>query len=207
MRLRDWLVYHLNDVVFDDCRWMGVKTLKNPLDAWVYQEILHETRPEAIVELGSMHGGSTLFFAHLLDLLGGEGRVISVDAVRDTYAVEHERIDVVTGYTTEPDVLERVRSLCEGRRTMAIHDASHRAPVVLEDLRAYGPLVSRGCYLIVEDGVVDVLPARKLRGEAEPGPLGAIERFLAEAPEFEVDRSRERYLATFAPNGFLRRRA
>jgi cephalosporin hydroxylase len=206
MRLGDWLVYQGDEIILDRCRWMGVKALKNPLDAWIYQEIIHETRPEVIVELGSKHGGSTLFLAHMLDLLGGEGTVVSVDARRDTYDVEYERIVTVTGYTTSEEVVSQVRAVCEGRRTMLIHDASHRTAVVLEDLRNYSGLISPGCYLIVEDGVVDVTPLRRWK-DAEPGPYPAVARFLREAPHFEVDSGRERYLATYNPRGFLRRRA
>jgi cephalosporin hydroxylase len=204
MRIEDWILYHQREIVFDRCTWMGVSTLKNPLDAWIYQEIVHETRPEVIVELGSAHGGSTLFFAHLLELIGDEGAVVSVDVSRDTYEAEHERIVEVTGRTGDREVLEHVRALCEERRTMVIHDANHRAEDVIDDLHAYAPLVSPGCYLIVEDGIGALLPARKL-GPRAPGPYEAVHHFLAEGQPFEVDEERERYLATYAPRGFLRR--
>jgi cephalosporin hydroxylase len=204
MRIEDWILYHQREIVFDRCTWMGVSTLKNPLDAWIYQEIVYETRPEVIVELGSAHGGSTLFFAHLLELIGDDATVVSVDVSRDTYAADHDRIVEVTGRTGDPDVLDRVRSLCEGRRTMVIHDANHRAQDVSADLDAYAPLVSPGCYLIVEDGIGSLLPQRKT-GPRAPGPYEAVHAFLAQGPPFEVDEERERYLATYAPQGFLKR--
>lgn len=72
--------------------------------------------------------------------------------------------------------------------------------MVLEDLRNYGPLVAPGSYLIVEDGVTDFLGG-------VPGPVTAIAHFLQESPEFEVDESRERFLFTYNPRGFLRRRS
>lgn len=205
MRLADWILHHHESLVFDRSTWMGVRALRNPLDAWVYQEIVHETQPEAIVELGSAHGGGALYLAHLLELLGGDRRVISVDHSRVTFAAEHERIFLVTGSTHDENVISEVRALCEGRRTMVIHDADHEAGAVLRDLRSYAPLVSPGCYLIVEDGIADVIPYRK-GGQRNPGPLAATNCFLAESPEFEVDCDRERYVATYNPGGFLRRR-
>ena len=78
MTLREWLIYHHKDIVYDKCTWMGVRALKNPFDAWIYQEIIYEVKPDVIVEIGSAEGGSTLFFANLLDLLGS-GTVVSVD--------------------------------------------------------------------------------------------------------------------------------
>ena len=177
MRVHKWLLDHSYKGVMAERTWMGVRTLKNPLDAWVYQEIVWETKPETIVELGSQSGGSALFFAHLLDAVGA-GRVISVDVQRHNFVAEHPRIELVTGDTRSAEVVAAVRSRCTGR-TMLIHDADHHGQVVLEDLRNYGPVVSAGCYLIVEDGLSEVL------GGLKPGPLWASERFLAENPEFD----------------------
>jgi len=51
-------------------KWMGVPCLKTPLDLWIYQEILFEVRPDLVVETGTHMGGSALFLAHMLELLG-----------------------------------------------------------------------------------------------------------------------------------------
>jgi len=205
MAISDWLVFYYRDVLSADSHWMGVRSLKNPLDAWVYQEIVYETRPDVILELGSAYGGSALFFAHLLDLLGGEGRVVSVDHSHEAFQAEHRRISTVTGDTRDPAVIDRVRELCAGGRAMVIHDASHDADVVLEDLRSYSPLVAPGCYLIVEDGVGDLISPAK-GGRTSPGPFAAVGHFLGESHEFELDARRERHIATYSPHGFLRRR-
>jgi cephalosporin hydroxylase len=205
MRLADWALALNGDAVYRST-WMGVPALKNPLDAWIYQEIVHETRPQAIVELGSAEGGGALYLAHLLELAGGDGRVISVDVSRESYDVAHPRIVEVTGRTGDPEVIERVRELCEGRRTMVIHDASHRAHAVYADLQAYAPLVSPGCYLIVEDGIGDVMPKRKLPEDPGAGPYLAVKSFLADGAPFEVDPDRERFLMTNNPRGYLKRR-
>jgi len=198
MRGNDWMLRLYDELTERESRWMGVRSLKNPLDAWVYQEILYEVRPEVVVELGSAFGGSTLFLCHMLDLIGLETRVVSVDVAHSELAAQHARIVKVSGNTRDPAVVARVRELCEGKRALVIHDADHTAEVVIEDLRDYGPLVTPGSYLIVEDGVQDYLTGRR-------GPAAAVERFLAESPEFEVDESRERYLLTYNPRGFLRR--
>lgn len=153
-----------------------------------------------MVELGSAVGGGTLFLCHMLDLLGADGPVISVDLTHEYFVAEHPRIVKVTGDTREPSVIEAVRAGCDDQRVLLIHDASHEAAVVLEDLRNYSPLVAPGSYLIVEDGVRDTMAGL-------PGPVEAVSRFLEEsAGRFERDRSRERFLLTYNPCGFLRRR-
>ena len=197
---REWMLHLYDELMERESHWMGVRSLKNPLDAWVYQEILYETRPEVVVELGSAHGGSTLFIAHMLDLTGQEARVVSVDLGHDEFHATHERIHKVTGDTRDPDVIRRAHELCDGKRGLVVHDADHSADVVIEDLRNYSDLVAPGGYLIVEDGVRDFLSGR-------PGPVTAVEQFVAESPDFVVDAARERYVFTYNPRGFLRRKA
>jgi cephalosporin hydroxylase len=202
--LREWLVYHQTDVVFGGCHWMGARAHKNPMDAWIYQEILFEVKPDVVVEIGSAYGGTTLYLSHMLDLIGA-GTVVSVDIDRTHFSVKHPRIVEVTGDSGAAEVVARVGELCRGKRTLVIHDGDHAMAPVLRDLRAYGPLVSVGSYLIVEDGVMDLFRPGDGIGTVAPGPLPAIETFVGEHPEFETDMTRERYLMTYNPRGFLKR--
>jgi len=204
MTLSDWLLYHQQDVIFQDCTWMGVRTLKNPLDAWIYQEILFEVKPDVVLEIGSYEGGGTLFFANILDLIGA-GTVVSVDIDRSRYNVSHERIRVVTGDSSSPEVVSQVRSICEGKRVLVIHDGGHTMEQVTRDMNAYAGLVCVGSYFIVEDGVVDLFEAGDGLGLDSPGPLAAVEEFVKVHPEFESDSARERYVLTYNPRGFLKR--
>lgn len=200
-RVSDWLLESYHPAVIQGSTWFGVPAMKSPLDAWIYQEILYEVRPQVVVELGNAIGGGALYLASLLDLLGDNGQVVCVDYAHGEFRAAHDRIVTVSGDTRSPEVLARVRELCAGRRTLVIHDADHRAERVLEDLRNYAPLVSPGSYMIVEDGIADLLP-----NGLPSGPLAAVAQFLEEAPELEVDRSRERFGVTYNPLGYLRRR-
>lgn len=202
LSLADWHRHHQAHIVLDRCRWMGVPALKNPLDAWIYQEILWEVKPAVVVEIGAYRGGSTLFLAHLLDLIGA-GEVVSIDRDRARFQPVHPRIKGLEGDSCDPALRAQVFALVAGRSCLVIHDGDHRAAAVLNDLRAYAPLVTPGSYLIVEDGVVDLLPGDPAFGGLGPGPLAAVDAFLQEHPEFAPDPSRERYLLTNNPRGFL----
>jgi cephalosporin hydroxylase len=204
MTLGAWLGYHQADVVFEGCSWMGVKAWKNPLDAWIYQEIVYEVRPDVIVEVGSASGGGALYLAHLLELMD-HGQVVSVDIDRSTFVAEHPRLLTVTGPSSAPETVAQVAELCRGKRALVIHDADHTKEQVLADLRCYAPFVSVGSYLIVEDGIVDLYHPWEKLGVSYEGPLAATEEFLRTTDEFEVDLGRERYLLTYNPRGFLRR--
>jgi cephalosporin hydroxylase len=181
--------------------WLGAQALKNPLDLWVYQEILFETRPELIVETGTYRGGSALYLASICDLLGA-GEVVSIDVepVRDDYPA-HPRVTYLGGRSsTDSGVLAEVRSRAKGRATLVVLDSDHSQAHVEAELAAYAPLVPVGCYLIVEDSNIG-----QIRKDLMPGPLQAIESFLAGTDEFEVDGAREKFLLTFNPRGYLRR--
>jgi cephalosporin hydroxylase len=193
-------VLYLSDA-WTEARWLGAQALKNPLDLWVYQEIVFETQPELIVETGTYRGGSALYLASLCDLLGG-GEVVSIDVepVRDDYPT-HPRITYVGGRSsTDESVVEEVRSRAAGRPILVILDSDHSQAHVEAELAAYAPLVPVGCYVIVEDSNIG-----QIRQDLMPGPLQAIETFLATTGDFVIDRDREKFLITFNPSGYLRR--
>ncbi len=187
-----------------DLNWMGFRTHKCPMDLWTYQEILVETQPDVIIEAGTRFGGSAAYLAGICDLLG-RGRVITIDLKQLSGQPQHPRIEYLLGLSASPPILAQLRQRIEpGERVMVILDSDHRYDNVLAELEAYHPLVSPGCYLIVEDSNVNGHPAWPEHG---PGPMEALEAFLPRHPEFRVDTSRERFLLTMNPSGFLLRTA
>ena len=181
--------------------WLGVPLLKSPLDCWVYQELIHDLRPDLIIETGTDLGGSALFLASICDLID-HGRVVSID-IRRAARVTHPRISFVVGDSTSAEVLEQVRNEAAGAaNVMVILDSDHHAAHVARELRAYREFVSPGSYLVVEDTNVNGHPVMPEHG---PGPFEAVEEFLREDPDFQVDKSREKFLMTYFPNGFLKR--
>lgn len=204
--LREWLIYHQKEIVFSQMNWMGVRILKNPMDAWIYQEVLYEIQPDVVVEIGSNYGGSTKYFANLLDIIG-KGTVISIDIDRSRYSLEHDRVVVLTGNSADPEIISHVATLCRDKTVFVIQDGDHAKAQVLADLENYSPFVSVGSYFVVEDGIVDLFHDGDGMGfkEEEPGPLAAVEAFLSRHDDFMVDDARERYILTYNPKGFLKR--
>lgn len=200
---RQWLIRYQTDLLFDKVTWMGVPAWKNVLDAWVYQEIIHEVRPEIVIEIGNANGGSTLYLANMLDLIGS-GDVIAVDIDHSKFKVRHPRISLITGDSSAPQTLAAVQSIALGRKGLVIHDGDHRREHVLADLHAYSRYVSPGSYLIVEDTVIDLFRSGDGLGNVN-GPLKAVEQFVREDSRFSIDLGRESFLLTFNPQGYLKR--
>ena len=196
-----WSFYRSYEQTWETTEWLGVRAKKCPLDLWIYQEIVFEQRPDLIIETGTAFGGGALFLASLCDLVG-HGEVITID-VADEVRPAHPRVTYLHGSSTSPEILEQVTERASGTSSrLVLLDSDHRKDHVLRELELYAPLIQAGGYVIVEDTNVNGHPVAFRFG---PGPMEAVREFLARGEPFEVDRSREKYMLTFNPGGYLRR--
>ena len=189
---------------FNDIAWLGNPIWQNVLDLWTIQETIADIKPHLLIETGTNRGGSSMFYAHLFDLLG-RGDIITID-IKKLHELSHPRITCLVGSSTGDEIAAAVRAraaACRGP-VLVILDSDHAEDHVREELDIYAPLVTPGSYCLVQDGVIDTLTIFR---RDRPGPLPAIERFLETHPEFEVDLVRcERFLITHHPRGWLQRK-
>lgn len=183
--------------------WMGHPILKCPLDLWLYQELFFRLRPAVIVETGTAFGASAHFMATMMDLIG-HGQVVTIDVEERPGRPSHARVTYLTGSSIAPDMVARVRErVGNAGPIMVVLDSDHRREHVLAELNAYAPLVTPGSYLIVEDTNLNGHPVDPEHG---PGPMEALEAFLQGGAPFEHDAEMDKFLLTFNPRGFLKRR-
>jgi cephalosporin hydroxylase len=188
-------------------QWLGVKTLQNPNDMWITQEILFEVKPDFLVEAGTYQGGSAALWAMILEQINPDARVITID-IEDRTAearkldVFRRKVDFLLGSSTDPEIVAEVERRTKGKKVVVLLDSAHDKDHVLNELRAYSPLVGVGSYLIVQDTIVNGHPVWPKYG---PGPYEAVEEFLATDDRFEPDLTRERLLVTLCPRGYLKR--
>jgi len=196
-------LFHKNaQLTYNNTYWLGIPAQKCPLDMWVFQEILQETKPDVIVETGTYTGGSAYFYASICDLMR-HGRVVTIDVQDYQEKPPHPRITYLLGSSTSEAILGQVRaSIQPGEKVMVLLDSDHHQAHVLSELGLYSPLVTPGQYLIVEDTHFNGYPILPKFG---PGPWEAVEEFLQANPAFLPDRSCERFGLTFDPRGFLKR--
>jgi cephalosporin hydroxylase len=189
---------------FAHTTWVGQPIWQNVLDLWTIQETISEIRPALLIETGTNRGGSALFYAHLMDLLG-TGKIVTIDILK-LHELEHPRVEFLIGSSTDEAIVERVRAAAAEADgpVMVILDGNHDRDHVAKELELYAPLVTPGSLLLSQDGVIDELA---MFADSRPGPLPANRDFLARHPEFEHDEERnERFLLTHHPLGWLRRR-
>ena len=196
--------------------WMGRPIIQLPQDIVAAQEIIWRVKPELIIETGIAHGGSLIFSASMLHLLGGRGQVVGIDVeIRPHNRVEIEkhptagRITMIEGSSIAPDVVAQVRAIAEGRSpVLLILDSNHTHDHVLRELELYSPLVTSGSYLIVFDTAIEHMPEDffpdRPWGKGN-NPMTAVRAFLQETDRFEIDREMQnKLLITVAPEGYLR---
>jgi cephalosporin hydroxylase len=196
---------------WQNLRFHNVPTVQNPLDLWMVQQIIHEVQPDFIVETGASYGGSALYMANALSGMGLErSRILTMDTRNLTAEAAKDPlwkryVEFLQGDSTDVETVSRIAGRVKGRSTIVILGSDHAMQHVLEELRKYSPLVSRGSYLVVEDTYLDGLPAQINFG---PGPYEAVRRFLEEGgnKQFDQDFSREMMVLTFNPGGWLRRK-
>jgi cephalosporin hydroxylase len=204
--------YHLwyyNSRVWEQTTWMGVHTLKSPMDMWNYQEILASLRPSIIIEFGTNQGGSALFFSSVMQQIGRPYVILSVDiaaSVISDRTKSDPNIRLLTTSSSSPEV----RSTIQGLRrdfhgpAFAILDSDHSKQHVLAEMMNLRDVLVAGDYLVVEDSNINGHPVKRSFG---PGPYEAIQEYFRMFPkDYEHDSDRERKFGfSFAPNGFLRR--
>ena len=201
----EYLKWYHQTNVWKHVFYRGVRTLKLPSDMWNYQEILSERNIDWVIETGSRHGGSAIFFADLLRNANRPGKVISIDLVPDLdpRVVDDPKIRFLTGDSADPKLIDQVMAEIPAERgpLFLILDSDHSAAHVKRELDAWVPRLRTGDYLVVEDTVVNGHPVRPEHG---PGPLEAVRAFRAENPASLIpDAQREaKFGATFALEGY-----
>jgi cephalosporin hydroxylase len=194
--------------------WLGRPLIQYPQDIVAMQELIWTVRPQLVIEAGVAHGGSLVLYASILELLGGEGRVLGVDIEirpHNRRALEKhplaKRIDLIEGSSVDDATIAKVREHATGRApVLVVLDSNHTHGHVLRELELYSPLVTKGSYLVVFDTVIEHMQedafVDRLWGRGD-NPWTAVEAFLETTDRFVVDPIDERLLITVAPRGYL----
>lgn len=196
--------------------WLGRPIIQYPQDLIAIQEIIWKVKPDLIIETGIARGGSLIFYASLLSLLGG-GKVLGIDIdlrPQNRRAIlRHplsKRILMIEGSSVDPKTLKKVAAIAKhSKKTLVILDSNHTHDHVLRELQAYSRFVSKGSYLIALDTIIDELPDTLFHDrpwKKGNSPKSAVNVFLKDQPKFRVDRAVDKkLLLTVAPGGYLKK--
>jgi len=198
--------YHFN--------WQGMPILKMPQDIMMMQELIWQIKPDIIIETGVARGGSIVFYAAMLEMLGNDGLAIGVDI--DIRKHNRDRIEnhpmyknikLIEGSSVDDIVLDKIKSLIKPESVVLVSlDSCHTEDHVYNELIAYTPLIKKDSYIVVEDTIIEFTGDDRNRPWSKGNnPMTAIERFLKENNRFIIDKSiNDKLLLTSSPNGYLK---
>jgi len=196
--------------------WLGSPIIQMPQDILALEEITWKTRPDLIVETGIAHGGGLIFYASMLELLGGNRNVLGVDIEIRPHAramlKRHplsKRIATIEGSSTDESVVKQVYDFAKGRNSvMVVLDSYHTQDHVSRELVLYSPLVTKGNYLVVLDTTIEDLPEGSFPNRPwgkGNNPKTAVHAFLRTNDRFEIDKGiQNKLVITTALDGYLK---
>jgi cephalosporin hydroxylase len=198
--------------------WMGRPIIQYPQDMIALQELIWKIKPDLIIETGIARGGSLIFSASLLQLIG-KGKVIGIDVdIRKQNRIEIEkhsmfkRIKMIEGSSIDQKVVKKVYQLAKNKKQiLVILDSNHSHEHVLRELELYSPLVSKNSYLIVFDTVIEDISTPQTKSHQKrswgkgDNPKTAVKSFLKSNKRFIIDKEIEnKLMITVAPSGYLK---
>ena len=196
--------------------WMGRPIIQHPEDMVAMQEIIWKVKPDLIIETGIAHGGSLIFSASMLELIGDDGQVLGIDIdIREHNRIEIEkhrmfkRITMIRGSSVDEAVIKQVRKFAEGKkRVLVCLDSLHTHNHVLKELELYSPLVTKGSYLVVFDTILEDMPKGFYSDrpwDKGNNPKTAVTEFLKTSNRFEIDKYIDsKLIITVNPDGYLK---
>ena len=175
--------------------WLGRPIIQLPDDMLRIQEAIWQVRPDVIIETGIAHGGSLIFCASIMEMMG-HGRVIGIDIDIRPYnrtAIEAhpmaKRITMIEGSSIAVGTIDAVKALIAPHETvMLILDSNHARDHVAAELAAYASLVTPGSYILSQDGVMQLVAGMPRTSESwtTDNPIPAVEAFLGANPDFTL---------------------
>ena len=230
----EWLIVSANAKYSYHFDWLGRPIIQYPQDIIGLQEVLWKVKPDLVVETGIARGGSLIFLAGILELIavcGGpaNSKVVGIDidirCHNKKAILQHplsKRIEMIEGSSIDLKTFRKVKKKTGiGKKILVCLDSNHTHEHVKKELQLYGPLVSKGSYIVVFDTVVEDLPKYFFNDRPwGPGdnPKTAVLEYIEELEKhsfygedgdllkFQIDKEIEnKLLITVAPSGYLER--
>lgn len=213
----DWILHADKYKYTYNFKWLGRPIIKFPNDIVLLQEIIWDVKPDLIIETGIAHGGSLVFSASMLELLGGNGEVIGVDIdIREHNRREIEnhpmfkRITMIESSSTSDDTIAKIQEATKTKtKVMVCLDSNHTHEHVLKELQLYSPFVTVGSYIVLPDTFIEYFPKGYFKDrpwDVGNNPMTALKEFLAHNDNFVVDKERQnKLMITEGFDGYLKR--
>tara|TARA_A100001035_G_C27713976_1_gene468586 strand:- start:176 stop:922 length:747 start_codon:yes stop_codon:yes gene_type:complete len=180
--------------------WMGRPIIKYPADMIVQQELMWNLRPDLIIETGIAHGGSIIFSASMMKMMGIKGEVIGVDIdIREhnrSLIEDHPMSDIIEMYegsSIDINIIKKIKEKADKHKTiLVILDSCHSHEHVFNELLLYSQFVTKNSYIILPDTFIEFFPkgyyAKNRPWDKGNNPYTALKSFLKSNDNFIIDK-------------------
>lgn len=209
-----WIKVAVENRLSYEIDWLGVPVIQTPEDLILMQELIFRVQPDIIIETGIAHGGSLIYYASLMELLG-KGKVIGVDIeIREHNRKvieahpQYKRIEMIDGSSVSNETIQEIRRRVPASSNVIVClDSDHTKPHVLKELQLYQQFVRPGGYIVVFDTNTSALAELGAcdKKYINNGPREAVEEFLKVNGNFQVDTDYNKLYVSYSPDGYLRR--
>lgn len=210
----NWVKASIENKLAYEVDWLGIPIIQSPTDMILIQQLIFNVKPDFVIETGVAHGGSLVFSASILESIG-HGHIIGIDIdirkhnrrVLEKHRL-FKRISLMEGDSTSADILEKIREMVLPKSKVVVFlDSNHYKDHVLKELKLYSRFVDVGSYVVVFDTVTSCMSKHGVCDVSylNNGPKEAIEQFLVENRNFQVDEDFNKLFASYSPDGYLKR--
>lgn len=214
---RAWFLNSLKHEYSYHFSWLGMPIIQYPQDMIALQELIWRVKPDLIIETGIARGGSLIFSASVLELIG-HGQVLGIDidirSINKKAIEKHslfKRIKMIEGSSIDVNVVKQVYKFAKNKKRILLSlDSNHTHEHVLQEMNLYSKLVNEGSYMIVYDTIIEDIPTRYEKNSKKPwgqgnSPKTAVREFLKANRRFVIDKEiTDKLLITVAPSGYLK---
>lgn len=210
----EWVKNAAKNKISYEIDWLGIPIIQTPEDMILMQELIFKLKPDFIIDVGIAHGGSMIFYASLLELLG-KGKVVGVDIdIREhnrKVLEQHpliKRVEMIQASSVSEEVISLLRKkIPKNSKVIVCLDSNHTKEHVLKELQLYWEFVSVGSYIVVFDTNTSKLAELGVcdKSYINNGPKEAVDSFLKENLDFEIDKNYNKLYTSYSPDGYLKR--
>lgn len=209
-----WLKVSAENRLSYEIDWLGVPIIQTPEDMILMQELIFKIQPDVIIESGIAHGGSLIYYASLMELIG-EGNIIGIDIeIREhnrKVIEKHpmfKRIKLIEGSSISEETIEKIRKIVpKNSKVIVCLDSNHTKNHVFKELQLYKSFVNPGSYIVVFDTssskLAEIGALNKIY--LNNGPMEAVIEFLEMNNDFKIDQRYNKLYISSSPNGYLKR--
>ena len=147
----EWTKQSLKNGYIYNFTWQGIPIIKFPSDLIVFQEIIHDVKPDLIIETGVAHGGSLVFYSSIQRMYNKKAKTVGVEIDfrkhnKDNCSQLFKKygIQVIEKSSISEEAIKTLKKkVSKFKKVLVFLDSDHSHNHVLKELELYSQFVTK----------------------------------------------------------------